>query len=66
MTRKLNNDNGLQDRKTEHQAVTGGIFYCRDSAGFSVSAFNKLSCNLTGQCFEIGNKNIPPKRYKPF
>jgi len=63
MTRKLNNDNGLQDRKTEHQAVTGGIFYCRDSAGFSVSAFNKLSCNLTGQCFEIGNKNIPPKRY---
>ena len=59
MTRKLNNDNGLQDRKTEHQAVTGGIFYCRDSAGFSVSAFNKLSCNLTGQCFEIGNKNIP-------
>jgi len=45
------------------QLVTGGIFYCRDSAGFSVSASNKLSCNLTGQCFEIGNKNIPPKRY---
>jgi len=60
MTRKLNKDNGLQDWKTEHQAVTGGIFYCRDSAGFSVSASNKLSCNLTGQCFEIGNKNIPP------
>ena len=60
MTRKLNNDNGLQDWKTEHQAVTGGIFYCRDSAGFSVSASNKLSCKLTGQCFEIGNKNIPP------
>jgi len=63
MTRKLNNDNGLQDWKTEHQAVTGGIFYCRDSAGFSVSASNKLSCNLTGQCFVIGNKNIPPIRY---
>jgi len=59
VTLKLNN--GLQyDWKTEHQAVTGGIFYCRDSAGFSVSAFNKLWCNLTGQCFEIGNKNIPP------
>jgi len=42
------------------QLVTGGIFYCRDSAYFSVSASNKLSCNLTGQCFEIGNKNIPP------
>lgn len=45
------------------QCITGGIFYCRDSAGFSVSASNKLSCNLTGQCFEIGNKNIPPNRY---
>ncbi len=43
--------------------ITGGIFYCRDSGYFSVSASNKLSCNLTGQCFEIGNKNIPPKRY---
>jgi len=40
--------------------VTGGIFYCRDSAGLSVSASNKLSRNLTGTCFEIGNKNIPP------
>jgi hypothetical protein len=66
MTRKLNNDNGLQDWNKEHQAVTGGIFYCRDSAGFSVSASNKLSCNLTDKCFEIGNKNIPPKRYAPF
>ena len=28
MTRKLNINNGLQDWKTEHQAVTGGIFYC--------------------------------------
>ncbi len=47
------------------QCITGGIFYCRDSASFSVSASNKLLCNLTGQCFEIGNKNIPPKRYVP-
>ena len=46
------------------QCITGGIFYCRDSEGFSVSATNKLTCNLTGQCFEIGNKNIPPKRYQ--
>jgi hypothetical protein len=44
------------------QLLTGGIFYCRDSAGSSVSASNILSCNLTGQCFEIGNKNIPPIR----
>ena len=63
MTRELNNDNGLQDWKTEHQAVTGGIFYCRDSADFSVCASNKLSCILTVKCFEIGNKNIPPIRY---
>jgi len=65
MTRKPYNDNGLQDWKTEHQAVTGGIFYCRVSGYFSVSAPNKLSCNLTGQFFEIGNKNIPPNRYAP-
>ena len=44
------------------QLVTGGIFYCRDSGYFNVSAFNKLWCNLTDLCFEIGNKNIPPKR----
>ena len=38
-----------------HQCITVGIFYCRDSAGFSVTAFNKLMCNLTGKCLEIGN-----------
>jgi len=57
----------MKDRITNDkngQLVTGGIFYCRDSAGFSVSASNKHSCNLTGQCFEIGNKNIPPIRWR--
>jgi hypothetical protein len=63
MKRKLNVDNGLQGQKTERQLVTGGIFYCRDSAGFSVSASNKRSCNLKDLCFEIGNKNIPPNRW---
>ena len=56
----------INDRLTNDkngQLVTGGIFYCRDSGYFSVSASNKLSCNLTGQSFEIGNKNIPPIRY---
>ena len=66
MAWKLSNDNGLQDWKTEHQAVTGGIFYCRVSGYFSVSASYKLSCNLTGKCFEIDNKNIPPIRYQRF
>jgi hypothetical protein len=56
----------MKDRLTKDkngQLVTGGIFYCRDSAGISVTASNKLSCNLTGQYFGIGNKNIPPIRY---
>ncbi len=56
----------MKDRITidkNGQLVTGGIFYCRDSADFSVSASNKLSCNLTSLCSEIGNKNIPPIRY---
>lgn len=41
----------FKDKITEDknsQLVTGGIFYCRDSADFSVFASNKLSCNLTG------------------
>jgi hypothetical protein len=50
--------------KKEGQVVTCGMFYCRDSAGLSVFSTNKLSCNLTGLCFEIGNKNIPPKRWQ--
>ena len=61
MTELKNNLKPLTDKNA--QLVTGGIFYCRDSAGFNVSASNKLSCNLTGQCFEVGNKNIPPIRY---
>jgi hypothetical protein len=48
--------NPLTDKNA--RLVTCGIFYCRASACFSVSASNKLSCNLTGQPFEIGNKNI--------
>ena len=55
MIRKLNNDNGLQDWKTEHQAVTSGIVNCRCSAYSSGTARIKSSCNLTGKCFEIGN-----------
>lgn len=43
-----------------NETLTGGIFYCRDSAGYSILASNKLSCNLIGKCSEIGNKNIPP------
>jgi hypothetical protein len=63
MTEQTENIKGMSLEKKEGQLVTGGIFYCRDSAGFSVSASNKLSCNLTVKCFEIGNKNIPPIRY---
>ncbi len=62
MTELIEYYNGMSLDKKEGQLVTGGIFYCRDSADFSVSASNKLLCNLTGQCFDIGNKNIPPIR----
>lgn len=41
MTQKQNNDNGLQDCEAEHQEVTVGVFYCRDSGYFRVSASNK-------------------------
>jgi len=55
MNRKVNNDNGLQDWKTEHQAVTRGIVNCRFSAYSIVTTRIKSSCNLTGKCFVIGN-----------
>ena len=42
------------------QQITRGIFYCRARGGFNVSAPNKLPCSLIDQCFEIGNKDIPP------
>lgn len=58
MTRKLNNDNGLQDWRTEPHVETDGVFYRRDSEGFSVSTINKRPCNLIEQGFEIGNKII--------
>ena len=58
---KVQFDRNLRTDKNR-QCITGGIFYCRDSGYFSVSASNELSCNLTGQSFEIGNKNIPPNR----
>ena len=43
MTKKLNIDNGLQDWKTEHQAVTCGIFYCRDSAEINAGSLQTSS-----------------------
>lgn len=40
ISQKLNNERNMQGQNKEHQAVTVGIFYCRDSASFSVSASN--------------------------
>ncbi len=59
---KVQFDKNLRTDKNHHY-ITCGIFYCRVSAGFSVSTFNKLSINLTGQCSDIGNK-ITANRYK--
>lgn len=53
-------------KEITNETLKGGIFYCWDSADFSISVSNKLSCILTGQCFETGNKNIPPIRYVRF
>jgi hypothetical protein len=63
MTRKLNNDNGLLDWKTEHQAVTACIVHLADSASFKDSAFNKLYSGLTVLCFESPNDTIHAERY---
>jgi hypothetical protein len=55
MTRKLNNDNGLQDWMTEHQAVTKCINHWADSANFKGVTFKKIYSGLTGKCFEMPN-----------
>ena len=44
----MNNDNGLQDWKTEHQMVTACIVHLADSANFKSSAFYKHDSVLTG------------------
>jgi len=52
MTRKLNNDNGLQDWKTEHQAVTKAI--C--NKGFSGN-----SSILPRSNFDVGGQGSSPQ-----
>ena len=58
MTRKLNNDNGLQDLKTEHQAVTSCIVHLADSANFKGFTSNKHCSGLIGSCFGSPNDTI--------
>ena len=53
MTLKLNNDNGLQDWKTEHQAVTKAKIKRADSANLNSIASNKLYRRLTVTCSEM-------------
>ena len=60
-------------KRQERPACNKRYILLPKPASFSVSASKKLSCNLThlrfttegqaGQCFVIGNKNIPPNRY---
>lgn len=53
MTRKLNNDNGLQDWSIEHQAVTKAKIKRADSANLNSIASNKLYRRLTVTCSEM-------------
>ena len=52
MTEKLNNDNGLQDRKTEHQAVTKAI--CN-------KGFSGYSSIVARSNFRVGGQETTPK-----
>lgn len=53
MIRKLNTDNGLQDWKTEHQAVTKAKIKRADSANLKGNVTNKLYRRLKVKCSEI-------------
>ena len=59
MTRKFNKDNGLQDWKTEHQAVTCGIFYCRDSDENNGSGSHQTSSRFDSAVLRNRQQNIP-------
>lgn len=47
--------NDLLTDMNEHQMPTRGIVNCRCSAYSSGTARIKISCNLIGKCFKIGN-----------
>ena len=53
MIRKLNNYNGLQVNKTEHQAVTKAKIKRADSANLNGNTTNKLYRSLTVKCSEM-------------
>jgi len=53
-----------QNKMKKWQHTTTCIKHLAVSGLSSVTARIKSSCNLTGQCSEIGNKNIPLIRYK--
>ena len=53
MTRKLNNDNGLQGLTKEHQAVTKAKIKRAESANLKGIAINKLYRRLTVMCSEM-------------
>jgi hypothetical protein len=53
MTKKLNNDNGLQDWKIEHQAVTKAKIKRADSGNLNGITTNKLYRRLTVKCSEM-------------
>ncbi|GAB1419246.1 hypothetical protein MASR2M12_20110 [Bacteroidales bacterium] len=53
MIRKLNIDNGLQDWRTEHQAVTKAKIKRAESAKLKGIATNKLYNRLTVTCPEM-------------
>jgi len=53
MRRKHNIDNGLQDWKTERQAVTKAKIKRAESANLKGCTTNKLYRNLTVKCSEM-------------
>jgi hypothetical protein len=62
MTRKLNNDNGLQDWKTEHQAVTGVCCQWRDCASYDSEVINKTFVLRRKFSGKIATEQQPPIR----
>jgi len=55
ITAEMKRFSNMTDKNRQH--LTACSFNCRDSKSFSVSAFNKLLCNLTGKCLKSATES---------
>lgn len=56
-------DKILTNRKTNHETLTGGIFYCRDSTEVKDWSSLEILYRFDSEVLRNRQQNIPPNRY---